>query len=56
MRKYHSMNPLHLTIYSATGQFKEKYGEKYLIIDSAEKYEEVWSWIKSKIKTHKGGK
>ena len=50
------MNPLHLTIYSATGQFKEKYGEKYLIIDSAEKYEEVWSWIKSKIKTHKGGK
>ena len=34
----HSVNPLYLIIHSATGHFKEKYGEKYLIIDSTEKY------------------
>ena len=33
----HSINPLYLIIHSATGHFKEKYGEKYLIIDSTEK-------------------
>ena len=43
----HSVNPLYLIIHSATGCFKEKYGEKYLILDSAEKYEEVFSGIKS---------
>ena len=32
----HSVNPLYLIIHSVTGHFKEKYGEKYLIIDSAE--------------------
>ena len=52
----HSINPLYLIIDSATGHFKEKYGEKYLIIDSTKKYEEVWSGIKSKIKTLNGGK
>ena len=52
----HSVNPLYLIIHSATGYFKEKNGEKYLIIDSAEKYEEVWSWIKSEIETLNGGK
>ena len=35
----HSFNPLYLIINSATGYFKEKNGEKYLIIDSTEKYE-----------------
>ena len=35
----HSVKPLYLIIHSATGQFKEKYGEKYLIIDSIEAYE-----------------
>ena len=25
----HSVNPLYLTIHSATGHFKEKYGKKY---------------------------
>ena len=34
----HSVNPLYLIIHSATEYFKEKYGEKYLIIDSTEKY------------------
>ena len=52
----HSVNPLYLIIHSATGHFKEKYGEKYLIIDSTEKYEEVWSRIRSEIKTLNGGK
>ena len=52
----HSVNPLYLIIYSATGYFKEKNGEKYLIIDSTEKHEEVFSGIRSEIKTIDGGK
>ena len=52
----HSVNPLYLITHSATGHFKEKYGEKYLIIDSTEKYEEVFSGIKSEIETINGGK
>ena len=42
----HSVNPLYLIFHSATGYFKEKYDEKYLILDSTEKYEEVFSGIK----------
>ena len=53
--KIHSVNPLHLIIHSATGHFKEKYGEKYLIIDSTEKDEEVFSGIKSEIETINSG-
>ena len=45
----HSVNSLYLIINSASGNFKEKYGEKYLIIDLTEDYEEVWSGIKSEI-------
>ena len=45
----HSVNPLHLIFHSATGYFTEENGEKYLILDSTEKYKEVWSGIKSKI-------
>ena len=52
----HSVNPLYLIIHSATGHFKEKNGEKHLIIDSTEKYEEVFSEIVSEIKTLNGGK
>ena len=48
------MNPLYLIIHSATGHFKEKNGEKYLIIYSIEKYEEVFSGIRSEIKTLSG--
>ena len=33
----HSVNSLYLIIHSATGYFKEKKVEKYLIIDSTEK-------------------
>ena len=47
----HSVNPLYLIIHSATGYFKEENGEKYLIIDSTEEYEEVFSDIKSEIET-----
>ena len=52
----HSVNPLYLLIYSATGYFKEKNGEKYLILDSTEKYEEAFSGIKKKIETINSGK
>ena len=37
IKNIHSVNPLYLIINSATGHFKEKYGEKHLIIDSIEK-------------------
>ena len=50
------MKSLYLIIPSATGYFREKYGEKYLILDLAEKCEEVLSGIKSKIETINGGK
>ena len=33
-------------IHSATGCFQEKYGEKYLVLDSTENYDEVFSGIK----------
>ena len=52
----HSVNLLYLIIHSATRHFKEKNVEKYLIIDLTEKYEEVWSGIRSEIKTFNGGK
>ena len=51
-----SVNPLYLIFYSATGYFKEKYGEKYLVLDSTEKYDEVLSGIKKEIETINGGK
>ena len=50
-----SVNPLYLIIHSATGHSKEKYEEKYLILDSTEKYEEIFSEIRSEIKTINGG-
>ena len=42
-------------IHSVTGHFGEKNGEKYLTIDSTDKYEEVFSGIRSEIKTINGG-
>ena len=47
---------LYLIIHSATGCFKEQYGRKYLILDSVEKCDEVFSGIKKKIETTDGGK
>ena len=55
-KNIHSVNPLYLIIDSATGYFKEEKDEKYLIIDSTKKYEEVFSGIKSKIETINDGK
>ena len=55
-KNIHNVNPLYLIINSATGYFKEKNGEKYLITDSTEKYEEVFSGIISEIKTINDGK
>ena len=52
----HRVNPLYLLIYSATRCFKQKMGEKYLVIDSTEKYEEVFSGTKKEIKTISGAK
>ena len=52
----HSVNPLYLLINSATGYFNEKNGEKYLILDSTDKYDEVFSGIISEIKTINGEK
>ena len=51
----HSVNPLYLTIYSATRYFTEKNGEKYLILDLIEKNEEVFFGILSEIETINSG-
>ena len=50
-----SSNPLRIKINSATGYFKEKNDEKYLILDSTKEYESVWSEIRSEIKRINGG-
>ena len=56
-KNIHRVNPLYLIFHSATEYFKEEEnGEKYLIIDSTEKYEEVFSEIKSEIETINEGK
>ena len=36
-----SVSPLYLITHSATGHFKEKNDEKYLILDSIDKYEKI---------------
>ena len=56
VKKIGHVNPLYLVIHSVTGYFKEKYGEKYLILDSTEKYDEVFSGIKKEIETINVGK
>ena len=52
----HSVKPLYLIIHSDTGYFKDKSGEKSIIIDSTEKYKEVFSEIRPEIETVTGGK
>ena len=46
---------MYLIFNSATGYFKEENEEKYLILDSIKKYEEVFSEIESEIETFNGG-
>ena len=41
-KNINSVNPLYLMIHSTTGEFKEHDGKKYLVLDSIEKYEEVF--------------
>ena len=55
-KNINSVNPLYLMIHSATGEFKERDGKKHLVLDSTEKYEEVFSGIKKEIETINGGK
>ena len=47
---------MYLIIHSATGYFKEKNCEKYLILDSTDKYEKGFTEIRSEIKTINSGK
>ena len=47
-KNIHSVNPLFLIVHSATGYFKEKNGKKYLILDTTEKYEEVFLELNQK--------
>ena len=47
---------MYLIIHSATGCFQEKIGGKYLIIDSTDKYVEVFFGIITEIKTLNIGK
>ena len=47
---------MRIKIDSATGYFKEKNDEKYLILDSTKEYERVWSEIRSEIKRINDGK
>ena len=51
-----NLNPSYLIIHFAIGYFKEKNCKKYLILDSTDKYEEVWCGIRSEIETLNGGK
>ena len=52
----HSVNPLYLIIHSATGNFTEENDNKYLILDSTNKYEEVQSGIRAEIRRINGEK
>ena len=47
---------LHIKIDSATGYFKGKNDEKYLILDSTKEYGRVWSGIRSEFERINGGK
>ena len=54
-KNIHSVNPLYLLMGPAAGYFTEKNGEKYLSLDTIDKYEGVFSGIKSEIETINGG-
>ena len=46
---------MRIKINSATGYFKERNDEKYLILHSTKEYESVWSEVRSEIKKINGG-
>ena len=45
-----------MIIHSATGYVTEENDNKYLYLDSTNKYEEFWSGIREEIKRINGGK
>ena len=53
---FNNSNSWRIKIDSATGYFKEKNDEKYLILDSTKEYERAWSGIRSEIERINGGK
>ena len=53
-RNIHSVNPLYLMMGPAAGYFTKKNGEKHLILDTIDKYEDVFSGIKSEIEAING--
>ena len=46
----HCVKPLNLIIHSATAYFTEENYNEYLILDSTNKYQEVWSAIEQESK------
>ena len=46
-KNIHSVNPLYLIMGPAAEYFTEMNSEKYLVLDTIDKYEEVFSGIKS---------
>ena len=44
------VNPLYSIIHSGAGYFTEENNNKYLILDSTNKYEEVWSEVRVETK------
>ena len=58
-----SVNPLYLMINEMVGHFKEKNGNKYLVLDDVDvnkevwkKYNKVWEGVKKEIETINSGK
>ena len=47
-KNIHSVNPLYLIIHSATRYFKEKNDKEYLVLNSTDKYEEVFLELNQK--------
>ena len=55
-KNVHGANHLYLIVGPATGYFTKENGKKYLILDTIDKYEEIFSGNKSEIETINGGK
>ena len=58
----YSVNPLYLMIDKIIGDFEEKNGNKYLVLDDVDEHkevskknEEVWEAVKKEIETINGG-
>ena len=49
-KSINSVNPLYLMIHSATGEFKERDGKTYLVLDSTENMKKFFQELKKKLK------